>query len=64
MSPFLNSHQTPTDVDGLLQASHILIHHVLWEQLKLNFAVANWIMMAAIFAMYGNSGNAMAISGT
>lgn len=36
------------------KVSHILIHHVLWEQLKLNFAVANWITMAAIFAMCGN----------
>lgn len=28
-----------------------LIHYMLWEQLKLDFAVANRIMMAAIFAV-------------
>lgn len=28
----------------------VLIHYMLWELLKLNFAVANWIMMAATCA--------------
>lgn len=55
----LNSPPTPAHIRGVLQILPVLVHDVLWEQLKLNFAVANQPMLAAGAVWEG--GNAVAV---